>query len=56
MFHRAWINYGKIHSSQPPSPLLPLWEMGDGGGWLGIGTLDRGDFFQVGLENSLYKK
>ena len=24
--------------------------------WVGIGTLAGGDFFQVGLENSLYKK
>ena len=23
---------------------------------MGIGTLDGGEFFQVGLENSLYKK
>ena len=26
------------------------------GFWVGIGFLGRGDFFQVELENSLYKK
>ena len=33
-----------------------LWSNLDFGFWVGIGTLGRGGFFQVGLENSLYKK
>ena len=34
----------------------PIFRVVKLGFWVGIGTLGGGDFFQVGLENSLYKK
>ena len=60
------------HSSHPPLPLHPWvmgkghWAIFQNayiggtqvklGFWVGIGTLGEGDFFQVGLGNSLHKK
>ena len=54
---------------QPPTPLmgdeegvshflehLYRWDLGQIRFWVGISTLGGSYFFQVGLENSLYKK